>query len=278
MLAIMRSYVSTFVLVVGLAAPAAHADAVDTLAEAYASLDYETCLAVSDDALKAPATRAQREDTYRYRGLCLAALGDTEAAKASFVNLLAVNGEAKLPDGLSPRFTSSFLEAKGEWVGRPPTGFVIEEDKLDDKTRILTLKVNDRTGLLASVQWRDPDGELHDELAVAERMEIQVPNEVAKAVVGFDAAGGVIAELDLEPKSAEVDKKIVADKPDPTAVEADDGGSILTSPWLWLGVSALGAAVVVAGAAGAGVGVFFYEPQQVSMSGGIRFADDVPAE
>jgi hypothetical protein len=252
----------------------AHADAVDALAEAYNGLDYETCVAASDDALKAPGTRVQREDTYRYRGLCLAALGDTEAAKEAFVNLLAVNRNAKLPDGLSPRFTSSFLEAKGEWVDRPATGFVIEDDVLDDKTRILTLKVNDRTGLLSSVQWRDPDGELHDELAIAERMELQVPNEVAVALVGFDAAGGVIAELDLKPKTVEVAKQIVEDKP-VEPVETDEGGSILTSPWLWLGVSALGAAVVVAGAAGVGVGVFFYEPQQVSMTGGIRFADDV---
>jgi hypothetical protein len=277
MLPIMRAWWTMLVVMGGVYAPSAGASTIDTLAEAYNSLDYETCVAASDDALSAPGSRREREDTYRYRGLCLAALGDTEAAKEAFVNLLAVNRDATLPDGLSPRFTSSFLEAKGEWVDRPATGFEIEDDVLDGKTRILTLKVNDRTGLLSSLQWRDPDGELHDQLAVAERMELQVPNEVAVAVVGFDAAGGVIAELDLKPKTAEIDKQIVEEEAVAPA-EAEESGSLLTSPWLWLGVSALGAAVVVAGAAGVGAGVFFYEPQQVSMSGRIRFADDAPAE
>lgn len=266
-----------FVLVGVGALPALADEGVKEARSAYQGLDYEGCAAAASKALEGPGTRDERRDAYQLLGLCRAALGDTDGARDAFVKLLGVDREARLPDGLSPRFTSSFLEAKGEWTDREPTGVAVESEELMGKTRVLRLKVNDPVGLLDEIAWRTEDGEEHDRTKVAERMELEVPVQVAKELVAFDAHGGEVAVLSLGEAAAKSAEPRLGEDPNGTTTASetdDDGSTILTSPFLWLGVGAVGAAVLVSGAVAAGVGLLLYEPRQVTMEGHVAFADD----
>jgi hypothetical protein len=137
------------------------------------------------------------------------------------------------------------------------------------RTRILTLAVTDGIDLIDSVAWRAADGDKGPVVKAAEQMELEVPIDVAKEVVAFDAAGGVVAELALP-----------SDKPPPVATPpvaseaTEESASALTSPWLWAGVG--GAAVVVVGVsvAAIAIGVLFYEPRTVDLQAQVVFAEN----
>ena len=103
-------------------------------------------------------------------------------------------------------------------------------------------------------------------------MELDLPNEVATALVGLDPGGGVIAELPLKEKEKEAPATALAPEEPKKPEAVDDGGNLLTSPWLWMGVAAVGAVIVVGGSTAAGVGIAVYQPSSVSMQGEVQFA------
>src|SRR5690606_37331139 len=117
----------------------------------------------------------------------------------AFVKMLAIDAAAELPAGLSPRFTSSYLEAKGERVGKAPLELVVEEEREAGNKRVVRLTVHDDAGLIDKVTWQDAEGERAPPLKAAERMELEVPKELEVTFVALDASGGVVAERALTP-------------------------------------------------------------------------------
>lgn len=245
------------------------AESAATAKKAYEALDYDGCVVAAKASLQAPATRAERVEAHRLLGLCRAALGDADGARDAFVEMLGVDPAAQLPPGLSPRFTSAFLEARGFWVGKEPLGLVVVGEEVRGRTRILTLEVKDAAELIDSVAWRAKDGELGTPVKAAEKMELEVPVDVARAVVAIDAQGGVVAELVIEKEAP----PLVAPDEIATTTPEEEESSALASPWLWAGVG--GVAIVAVGLAVSGivVGVLFYEPRTVDLQTQVVFAE-----
>ncbi len=266
-------------LCVVLLAPAARADMAELLAKAeedYGALEFEPCAQTAEEALREPGTASDRVKGYQLLGLCRAALEDTEGATDAFVLMLAIDQNAALPDGLSPRFTSSYLEAKGQWVGRKPFDIQITEDQVSGKTRSLKLSIVDRPALLESVAWRDGDGELSASTKVAEKMLLEVPKNLAQELVFFDAHKGALVVLPLPQAEQEKTEALAEQKGGETAEGEDEGSGL----WVWAGVGAVGVVGVVAAAAVGGViaygvatGLITGPEQQITLQSGVDFGD-----
>ncbi len=221
----------------------ARADALADAQRAYADVDYTKCRDEAAKALQGKGDRPARVDAYRFLGLCEAALGDTESAREAFKRMLAVDKDARLPDGLSPRFTSSFREAKGSFVTGAPLALVVDNETIDGGTKRLRLKVVDDLGMVKNLAWRGAGGSSGGPVRAAPLLELEIPAEVDVTVFALDAAGGEVAGLSLPAVRKE-------EPPPPPPTTGDDGGGF---PWLAVGGAVLGVAVL----AGAGVGVYF---------------------
>jgi hypothetical protein len=224
------------------ASPAVRADALADAQRAYADVDYTKCRDEAAKALQGKGDRPARVDAYRFLGLCHAALGDTDSAREAFKKMLAVDKDARLPDGLSPRFTSSFREAKGSFVTGAPLALVVDEETIDGGTKRLRLKVVDELGMVKNIAWRGAAGSSGGPVRAAPLLELEIPAEVDVTVLALDAAGGEVAGLSLPAVRKE------EPPPPPPPGGAEEGGGF---PWL-----AVGAVVGVAALAGAGVGVY----------------------
>jgi hypothetical protein len=236
----------------------------DAARQAYGELNYEGCKDAAQAALEAPGTREERVDAYRLLGLCEAALDDTDAARTAFSHMVAIDPDAKLPEGLSPRFTSSYLEARGQWT-EPPLTLEIESQKVEQDTRVVRLQVRDLAGLAARVVWEDEDGERGPPLRVAERMEIEVPAEFNARLLLLDETDGVLAELPVGPEPAQPPPP----PPSPGDEEAEeDAGGV---PWVMVG--AAGAGVLVAGAVVGGVAILLTQPGSVTLTSDVAFGN-----
>lgn len=260
-------------LVVVAATPAAHAAALDAARKAYADLAYAACRDQAKAALEDEATLAERVDAYRLLGLCHAALGDTEAARGAFTTMVTLDPEAELPKGLSPRFTSSYLEAKGALLGSDPLALVIEADRTEGKKRVVRVHVKDDAGLVDKVTWEDDEGERASGLKAAERMELELPAEVAVKLLGVDENGGVVVETALAGP-----EPVVADaQPGGAQANGDQGGTVTgeedpgAGPWLWVGVAAGAGLLLAGGAAAAVAGVMLSPPDSVTLESQVVF-------
>jgi hypothetical protein len=254
-----------------LAATDSLAGALDAAQDAYADLNYEGCRSSATEALGEPGDRAQRVEAFKLKGLCAAALGDTEQARESFVKMLAIDADARLPEGLSPRFTSSYLEAKGHWVGRNPLQLELFGEKLEGSTRVIRLIVHDDAELIANVAWEDDEGERSPPLMKAERMELEVPAEVEVTLLAIDRGGGIVAQLPLGKAGVDEPEPGDDDEPDPATVgeaEEQDG-----PPWLLIGVAAGAGVLVVAGAGAAVAGLLLSQPTSVDLRSGVVFGN-----
>lgn len=223
------------------ASPGVHADALADAQRAYADLDYGKCRDDAQRALQGKGDRPARVDAYRLLGMCHAALGDAESAREAFKRMLAVDKDARLPDGLSPRFTSSFREAKGSIVTGAPLALVVDDEVLDGGTKRLRLKVVDELAMVKNIAWRGAAGSSGGPIRAAPLLELEVPAEVDVTVVALDAAGGEVAGLSLPAA-----KK---DEPPPPPPPGDEESGF---PWLVVG----GATIGVLALAGAGVGIY----------------------
>jgi hypothetical protein len=234
-------------------------DALPAARAAYAAVDFEACRAESARALKQPGDRAARTEAHKLSGLCLAALGDTDGARDAFKTMLAIDRDARLPDGLSPRFTSSYREAKGALVGQTPLVLAIESDTDDGGTRTLVVALKDELRLVKDIAWRGEGGVLSAATRAAPKLELEVPANVAVTLVALDVGGGEVLELSVgKPGDAKL-----ADTAAP--VTEDEGGV----PWLLIGGIAAGV-VVLAGAAVVAV-VLLTPPDSVTLKTDIAF-------
>lgn len=220
---------------------AARADALADAQRAYADVDYTKCRDEAAKALQGKGDRPARVDAYRFLGLCHAALGDTESAREAFKKMLAVDKDARLPDGLSPRFTSSFREAKGSFVTGAPLALVVDDETIDGGTKRLRLKVVDDLAMVKNIAWRGAAGSTGGPVRAAPLLELEVPAEVDVTVLALDAAGGEVAGLTLP--------ALKPDEPPPPPPPAAEDGEF---PWAIVGGAVLGVTVL----AGAGVGVY----------------------
>lgn len=242
-----------------LAASPAAAGALADAQRAYADVEYGKCRDDAQKALAGPAAKAERVDAWRYVGLCSAALGETNQAREAFKRMLAIDRDARLPDGLSPRFTSAFREAKGAHLS-PPLQLVVEDQTIDGGTRVVRLKVVDELGLVQKIGWRGAAGSSGGPFRAAARLELETPAEVDVTVTALDAQGGEVAIL-LLPGSRPAAQPISSAAP----AVVEEGGF----PWLVVGGVAGG--VLLLGAAGAAVAALLAPPQAVTVKTDVVF-------
>lgn len=255
-------------LVLALALVAAVPD-LEAAQKAYVDVDYARCRDKAQAALLQPATLKERVDAWRLSGLCAAATGDTDGAREAFRMMLAIDGNAKLPEGLSPRFTSSFREAKGSWVGTTPLALSIASEEVGKDARTVRVKIDDEAELVSKIAWKGPSGTLSAPVKKAPQVELELPNGVDVVVVALDKAQGEVATLTLPARktdtSSPLDEKPKADAD--KVVDEDGGGS------LGVVVGASVAAIVVVGAAAVVAGVLFSPPQKVNLKTDVVFAE-----
>lgn len=242
------------------AAPAAAEDALAQAQKAYAGVDYAKCRDQAQEALEQPAEKQERLDAWRLLGLCQAALGETDGAREAFKRMLAVDWNAKLPEGLSPRFTSTFREAKGSFVGAQPLALTVADRKTEGGTRNVRLKIVDELELVHKVSWRGAAGSTGAPVRAAPLLLLELPAEVDVTVSALDKAGGEVATLDLPADKPEA-------PPPPPPVEVEEGG------FPWVGVAIGAGVLLVAGAAAGGAAFVLTQPQVVTLRSDVAFGD-----
>lgn len=255
------------VAVVVVLALATDADPLAAMKSAYANVDYEKCKSEAHKALKQPGDKGARVDAYKHLGLCAAALGDTDGAREAFKLMLTLDRDAKLPDGLSPRFTSSFREAKGALVGATPLALAAEKDDVDGGTRTLLVKVTDDAGLVKSLAWRGEGGVLSPPVRAAPKLEMEVPANVDVTIVALDEAQGEIATLPL----GRPDAPAPAARAAPSEADEDGGGSL--APVL-IGAAVVGGVVLVAGVGAVVAVALLSPPSAVTLKTDVAFQND----
>ena len=235
--------------------------------QAYADVDYARCRERAQAALQKPAALASRLDVYRYLGLCEAALGNADDARDAFSKMLAIDRASKLPDGLSPRFTSSFREAKGAWSGQVPLALTLDGESVAGRTRTIRVKVVDLAGLIARISYRSGSGVLAQPVRTASKLELEVPSAAAVDVLAFDKGGGEVAVLHLPSVS---ESKPVPSSTVPVVAAAPEPEGF---PWLLVTGVGVGA-VLVAGAAAATAVVLLMPPQKVGLKSQVVFGSE----
>ncbi|MDP2340284.1 MAG: hypothetical protein Q8O67_04950 [Deltaproteobacteria bacterium] len=255
-----------FTQLVALALLAAVPD-LEAAQKAYVDVDYAKCREKSQQALLQPGSLKDRVDGWKLLGLCSAAVGETDAARDAFRMMLAIDKDAKLPEGLSPRFTSSYREAKGSLVGTTPLALTIASEQTDKNSRTVRIKVDDDAGVAAKIAWRGPSGSLSPPVKKSDLVELELPISVDVVVVALDKAAGEVATLSLPARGADNTSPLDEKPKDPPIVE-DETPSAL--PLIIGGV--LAGVVVVGAAAGVAV-VLFSPPQSVNLRTDVVFAD-----
>ena len=264
----MRHHSLLLILVFMLSAAAATANSLKSAEEAYRSLDYDACIDNAEGALAERATLEERTNAFMYLGLCQAALSQSEEARDAFISMLAISPKKKLPPGLSPRFTSTYLEAKGEWLGKTPMTMNVE--LLEEKAQTLRVEIafEDVASLGAKIAYREIDGELSEPFRLAERMELNLPNETALELVVLDDRGGEVFVQNY----GKANDKTTAEGSDTKLGEgasevSKDEESESSSLWIW-GATGAAAVVVVSGVV-AGVLLF---PQSATLETSVSIA------
>jgi hypothetical protein len=236
------------------AAPAA--PDLEAAQKAYVDVDYAKCREKAQTALLQPGSLKDRVDAFKLLGLCSAAVGETDAAREAFRMMIAIDKDAKLPEGLSPRFTSSYREAKGSWVGTTPLALSIASEQTDKNSRTVRIKVADDAGLAARIAWRGPSGALSPPVKKSDLIELELPISVDIVVVALDKAAGEVALLPLPARGA--DKRSPIDEKPKDPIPEDESSSMLP-----LVIGGVAAGVVVVGAA-AGFAVLLFSPPHLS--------------
>lgn len=256
----LTAMIASALLVLGLTTAAADGSLAQAQ-RAYTAVEYGKCKDEADKALGGPGSRADRVDAWRLLGLCQAALGDTDAAREAFRHMLAVDWSARLPDGLSPRFTSSFREAKGSFGGVAPLSLVVADERIDGGTRVVKLKITDELELVHKVAWRGAAGSEGTPVRAAPLLQLEVPAEVDVTVFALDRAGGEVSELEL-----------AAVKPDEAPPPPPDD-EVKAGGFPWVGVAIGAGAVLVAAAAAGGAAFVLLQPQTVGLKSDVAFGE-----
>ena len=147
------------------------------------------------------------------RGIVAAATGDAAAAKDDFSRLLAINPDAKLPAGTSPKITKPFAAAAAELAGKPAVAAKVERSP-GEPSQIMLDVTSDPLAMIAGARAliTVDDHALPPQLIKGTgRIAIALPHghRITVHVVGVDAYGNRV----VEPSDAEA------------VVEATDGNA-----------------------------------------------------
>ncbi len=231
---------------------------------AYGAVDYARCRQEARSALVSPAGQGERVETYRLLGLCLAAEGDTDAARDAFRAMLLFDREARLPAGLSPRFTSSFLEAKGSLVDTPLLSLTVASEEVNDGVRRVRLGVKDAEDMIAKLAWSSEGGVLSSPVARAPLVEFVVTASAPVRFVALDAHDGWVTALELPARSTE-------NGGDPLDDDDAARAQVVAPQALPWGVIGVAAGVVAAVGVGIGVAVAV-APREATLVPQVAFA------
>lgn len=111
---------SAALLVLLLAAAPGGPSAADAARQAYDELRYDEAATLLEDALDDEALAAdERRAALELAGVVAVIRGDEELARARFRALLQQDPEARLADGLSPKITAAFEEARASLPPAP---------------------------------------------------------------------------------------------------------------------------------------------------------------
>jgi hypothetical protein len=239
-------------------------DDVTAAKSAYTDVDYPACKERAQAALAGSGTVPQRVDAWRLLGLCSAALNDVDTARDAFRHMLLIERDAKLPEGLSPRFTSSFREAKGSLVGVGPL-LTLDKDSVDGPRRTVRITVMDDDSLVQRVVVRAEGAGQKPAVRASPKMELDVPGDVDVDVVGLDKAGGDIATLHF----ASAHGPQLDDKPDVSKgkIVAEDNGV-----W-WIVGGVVAGTVVVGGGVALAVTAALAPPSKVNLKTAVVFGN-----
>jgi len=240
----------------------------DAAQKAYADVEYQRCRDRAQAALLVPGSVDERVRAYRLLGLCAAATNDTDTAREAFRLMLAIDPTARLQDGLSPRFTSSFREAKGSWVGTTPLALTLKEEAIKGSTRTVTVGLADDAELVAKIGWRAPGGTEGKAVKASSLVELELPAGPEIVVVAFDKAGGEVALLTLPAASAPATLNPLDPTTQPPAAASNDDGAV----WPFV-VGGVAGGLLVVGGATALVVVLLSPPSQVTLKTDVAFAD-----
>ena len=246
---------------------AAAAD-LDAAQKAYVDVDYQRCRDRAQAALLVPATITERVSAYRLLGLCAAATNDADDAREAFRMMLAIDPAARLPEGLSPRFTSSFREAKGSWVGTTPLALTLKDEAIKGSTRTVTIAVADDAELVTKIGWRAAGGTEGKAVKVASLVELELPAGPQVVVVALDKTGGEVATLTLPAATAPTAVNPLDPTTQPPPAASSDDGAV----WPFV-VGGVAGGLLVVGGATALVVVLLSPPSQVTLKTDVAFAD-----
>lgn len=242
------------------AAPAAELSAAQ---KAYADVDYGRCLERARAALGQPGSLSERVAAWRLVGLCAAAEGATDDARDAFRMMLTLDGEARLPDGLSPRFTSAYREAKGALMESTPLQLEVVAEDVRGARRVLRVRIDDPDDIVARVAFRPKGGGLEAPVKKSAELELDVPAAVDVEVVGLDRTSGEVVVRAVAGVGSGPARDLT-DGPPPAAEEA--------TPFPWLVVGGVAGALVVVGTGAAVLAVALAPPRAVSLTTDIAFS------
>jgi tetratricopeptide (TPR) repeat protein len=249
--------------------------------------EYQQALRLAERVLKSPNNGPDDlVEAYRIQGLCLSALGKTEAAVAAFRQLLAIQPGFRLSKDISPKLSPPFYQAAGLAVEQKPValehkvpapGATLEGQDLE-----VTL-LGDPFKMVKAIRlafWEDGDAEqqLVSGITSPGKLLLKVPVELRSGKVSyfFEAinefgscvarAGSKASPFVLQAKAA---PRVVVNPPPVvgassgmTEKKKDDQRAVVTpwykTWWFWtvVGVAVAGAATgtAVALTSGGGAG------------------------
>ena len=162
----MRAVSVAAAVAVLLSAQAARAQETDPLAdglELFERLHMMEARDAFERALRVEGrTPSELADIYLRLGIIAAADGDLDAAERSFLRLLAVDSEARLPPGMSPSVAAAFERARTVWDAAELNLAEVEPPALgeDDRVGVTLAGREDRASMVLALRlfWR-PRGE-----------------------------------------------------------------------------------------------------------------------
>ena len=244
-------------------APAATPDDVESVEQLFQKLEYEQANAAAQAVLKRKGlSYDELKRTLRVLAITYAVLDQEEAAKETFIKLLAVDPSYEGEANLGPRVNDPFLEARGYFrtQGQKPGLTVEPQVRTEGGTIRVVTKGPPRfvRKLAVGYRWGSSGAMNEKQLAASEGAF-----EVSKAPAGASRLDYYVFALDendntvMAKGSKEAPVAVFAEASKSTSSEAKSGRSIFASPWFWLITG-----VVVAG--GAATGYYFLGPANVS--------------
>ncbi len=237
--------------------------------EAYLNVDFERTLELCQQALAEGRHAPDRvARIYELMGVANAANGDEEAARESYVRMLALAPDAQVDTNLAPRLRSPFMEARGVWATRSER--LGAEARLVRQRGGLRVVVTDPLGMGVQVRVLSRvEGEM---VALNEQMfepseSLLVPidalpeaDRIEYVVQLLDEHGNRLVELGTEDEPRSVGRE----RSTAPVGETDEGSKIPL--WVW---GIVGGAVA---AAGIGLGLYFgLRTEPVTLRSGVTF-------